>query len=297
MKKCILAYIPVLHEGYRAFFEKHANVKTLYLLDQKFLSQKFKHIYKDIRALDTKLIKKSFSAWDRFDEIEILNEKTLKKLTGKDCLVIMPNEDIMRDLATKYLGEVKTEFDAIFLRWDKHTSTKKTPINPDLTISEKEFDQKMMQLAFDESYKSADFWRHIGAVIVKDGKVLLSAHNHHVPNEQQAYVDGDPRSDYSKGVCIELSTAIHAEAGLIAEAAKKGISLKNAEIYVTTFPCPVCAKQVAYSGIKKVYFSEGYGVLDGEKILKANGVKIVRVKIEKNVSAEKKHSHVKEYKR
>lgn len=299
MKKIILAYIPVLHEGYQAFFSKHSDVKTLYLLDKNFLSKKFKQIYKDIRALDTQLIKKSLLAWERFDEIKILTEKNCQELAKENCLFIMPNEELMRELTKEYLGDLEIDqisFDAIFLRWDKHNSTQPTPVTPNLTISQKEFDQKMMHLAFEQSDKSADFWRHIGAVIVKDSKIILTAHNHHVPDEQQPYIDGDPRSDYSQGVCLELSTAIHAEANLIAEAARKGISLDGAEIYVTTFPCPVCAKQIAYSGIKKVYFNEDYGVLDGERILKAKGVEIVWVKMDKKTSArEKQYSHVKNY--
>ena len=69
-----------------------------------------------------------------------------------------------------------------------------------------------------------------------------------------------------------------AEAGMIAEAAKKGVSLEGTEMYVTDFPCPVCAKQIAYSGVKKLYYTKGYSVLDGERILKDNGVRIIQVK-------------------
>jgi dCMP deaminase len=45
-------------------------------------------------------------------------------------------------------------------------------------------------------------------------------------------------------------------------------------LYVTVFPCPPCAKLIAYSGIKNVYCGGGYGVLDGEDILKSRGVKV-----------------------
>ena len=48
-------------------------------------------------------------------------------------------------------------------------------------------------------------------------------------------------------------------------------------MYVTTFPCPTCAKLIAYSGIKKLYAGGGYAVLDGELVLKAKGVKIIFV--------------------
>ena len=88
------------------------------------------------------------------------------------------------------------------------------------------------------------------------------------------YVNGDPRNNFHKGDHIEISTAIHAEAQMIAEAARKGVSLEGADMYVTVFPCPPCAKLIAFSGIKNLYCGGGYGVLDGEAVLKSKDVKI-----------------------
>ena len=47
---------------------------------------------------------------------------------------------------------------------------------------------------------------------------------------------------------------------------------------VTDFPCPPCAKLVAYSGIKKLFYLKGYAMLDGERILKDAGVEIIKIK-------------------
>lgn len=104
-------------------------------------------------------------------------------------------------------------------------------------------------------------------------------HNKHVPTEYVTAYEGDPRASFHKGEYLKVSTAVHAEALLIAEAAKQGISLDGAELLVTTFPCPVCAKQIAYSGVKKVYFIEGYSVLDGERILKDKKIKIEKINL------------------
>jgi len=68
---------------------------------------------------------------------------------------------------------------------------------------------------------------------------------------------------------------------LIAEAAKRGISLEGTNLYVTDFPCPPCAKLIARSGITRLYFSRGYAVLDGESTLKNKGVELVFVDVEK----------------
>jgi dCMP deaminase len=132
-----------------------------------------------------------------------------------------------------------------------------------------------MRQLFKEAAKSSDMWRQVGAAILKRKKTVLIAHNHHLPSEQSHYVHGDPRNNFHKGEHIEISTAFHAEASLIAEAAKRGIQLEGLDMYVTTFPCPPCAKLIAHSGIKHLYFAEGYSVLDGEAILKGAGVELI----------------------
>jgi dCMP deaminase len=107
---------------------------------------------------------------------------------------------------------------------------------------------------------------------------VYKAHNLYVPADQTPYDEGDPRSNFTGGKHFESSLAIHAEAQLVAQAAKEGISLKGVDIYCDTFPCPPCAKQLAYSGVKRVFYRNGYSVLDGERILKSQGVEIIFVK-------------------
>ena len=60
----------------------------------------------------------------------------------------------------------------------------------------------------------------------------------------------------------------------IAKAAQMGVSLEGSTIYVTTFPCPVCAKLIVYSGIERVVFSEGYAILDAQDILNSYSITI-----------------------
>ena len=60
-------------------------------------------------------------------------------------------------------------------------------------------------------------------------------------------------------------------------AARDGVSLKGAEVYVTTFPCANCARLLTTAGITKVYYRDGYSMLDAEDIFKAAGVEIVLV--------------------
>ena len=82
---------------------------------------------------------------------------------------------------------------------------------------------------------------------------------------------------FKRGVHIELTTDAHAESRLISEAANRGISIAGADLYVTTFPCPPCAKVVAPSGIRRCYFASGYAMLDGERVLRDADIEIVFV--------------------
>jgi len=276
-KKIIVAYIPVLHEGYLRFFEKHPDAETLFLIGPDFIRD-HKQLTKDLRAIEPDVMKKVIDMLGIFSKTRVICPKDLEKQNFKKVVLIMPNEDVMREIRQKFASKIEVEFDSMFLRWDKHKSSEGQAVNADQTISKKNFDIEIMKDLKKEAEKSSDWWRRIGAAIIKNGKVMMKTYNHAVPNEQIHYVEGDPRADFSKGVNVELSTAFHCEAKLIAEAARKGISLEGTSLYVTTFPCPPCAKLVAYSGIKKLFYSDGYGVLDGERILKSQGVKIVFVK-------------------
>lgn len=276
MKKIVLAYVPVLHEGYRRFFDKYKGAKLILLGDE--IKEKFVPLVKDIRALPVDLIKKSIETWGIFSTIKVANIDYLKKVSSFKEMLVVPDEDIMHELRKQYFSKFKkVEFDTIFLRWDKHKSTAEQAVDIDQKISKEKFDKDILKLLASEAKKSSDFWRGIGAAIIKNKKVILKTHNRHVPSEHTPYVNGDPRSDFHKGINIEISTAIHAEAYLISQSAEKGIVLKGASMYVSTFPCPPCAKLIAYSGIKKLYYRGGYGVLDAESILKSRGVEIIFV--------------------
>lgn len=273
MKRIIFAYIPVIHQGYINFFEKYKDL-DLYIMGRD-VAYLYRSLEKDIRAVEPEIIKALIEKLGYFSNVEVANESDLGKL--KDYEIVMPDEDYMYIVQEKYFPDSKVQYDSVFLRWDSDNAKKKHKINPDHIVSTDEFDREMMQKAYENVEKSGDWWRQIGGLIVKNGEIILSGHNVHVPHPDMPYINGDPRASFKKGIHVELSTALHSEAQMIAESAKRGISLDGASMYVTTFPCPPCAKQVAFSGIKKLYYIEGYAMLDGESILKSQGVEIIRV--------------------
>ena len=275
MKKIVIAYVPVLHEGYRRLFENHKDAK-LFILGLDIISE-FTYLSKEIRQLDPELIKKAVQSWNLLSEVEVLDGHKLTEISKKEVQIIMPDEDIMHEMAEKYFSGKKILFDRIFLRWDKHKSMEEKPVEADQKISHQEFDREVIQKLNKEAEKSSDWWRRVASAIVKDGKILLSAHNEHLPSPHSPYADGDPRNTLHKGIGTDIATAIHSEAKLIAEAARKGLSLEGASLYVTIFPCSLCAKQVAFSGIKKIYYGGGYQMLDQETILRSKGIEIIFV--------------------
>lgn len=278
MPKILIAYIPVLHKGYLQFLQNNGDVDRVYVVSPELLAQ-FPHIRKDIRSLEPEMMKELLSFLSLGAKVELLTESMALHIVQSEVDIIMPDEDIMHELAAKYFPDSQVTYQSVFLRWDKKRTLAEKEVEASEHLSREKFDQQMMQLAYDQAAKSADWWRHVGAVLVKEGKVLLTAYNHHVPHEQQPYFDGDPRGNFKGGQQIELSTAMHAEADIICQAAKQGISTKGCTLYVSTFPCPVCAKLIAYSGITTVYFCEGYTRVDGAEVLQENKVALIKVEL------------------
>lgn len=274
--RTLVAYVPVLHEGYLRFFEKYPEPKELLLFGPDIISE-YPWLSKEIRQIHPERMKSAIEALGIFERVRILDIGVLRALAEGLFTVVVPDEDITRELVQKYLPDAEVTYDPIFLRWDKHNSIKEKPVVPEERITRDEFHRRVMGEALVEAEKSSDIWRHVGAAIVKDGNVVLLGHNAHQPSAHEPYIHGDPRNNFHKGDHIEISTGFHGEASVIAEAAKRGISLEGADMYTTVFPCPPCAKLIAHSGVKNLYCGGGYGVLDGEDILKGKEVKVIFV--------------------
>lgn len=272
MGRAVISYIPALHQGYFNFFKEQS--APIFVLGREFVLET-PRMERDIRALDPTLVAKALSAVG-FKAQVLESSKMLSDL--KLETIVMPDEDVNRNFASAYLGKVKVGFVPTFLRWDGNVASKQFKIPADRQVSVKQFDREMIRTAEQEARKSPDWWRQIGAVVIaKDGQ-RLTAHNRPLPQDDYSLgAFGDPRSNFDYGQSVELTTALHAEAALIAEAAKRGLALNGASIYVSTFPCPVCAKSLAAAGIKKVYYNQGYSLLDAEDILKAHNIELVYV--------------------
>ena len=70
--------------------------------------------------------------------------------------------------------------------------------------------------------------------------------------------------------------AVHAEQNAIIQAAKFGISLEGATIYVTHQPCVICTRMILNSGIKKVVYKNGYPDEFAVELFNKSGVELIK---------------------
>jgi len=274
-QKSLLAYIPVFHQGYDLLFQRHKDkVENLVILGDSLIDE-FTTVAKEIRALPPSRAKLIVESLNLFKRIFIFERTNIGSLSGQSFIVA--RDALTEKVVEKYLPKSPIQWDSSFLRWDEKNVLSLENVEFDRLASD-EFDQKMMLDAIIEGEKGSSWWRRVGAIIVRDGEALLRAHNIHTPSEYTNYIEGDPRDSIKAGEKNELGTALHSEQLVIASAAEKGLKLDGTSLYVTVFPCPACAKLVAYSGIKKIFFKEGHASLDGERILRFRGVEIVKIK-------------------
>jgi dCMP deaminase len=97
--------------------------------------------------------------------------------------------------------------------------------------------------------------RKVGALIVKNNQILCTGYNGppagHPHPEDLGGCERD-KLNIPSGQRLELCYCLHAEQNALLQAARHGISVDGADIYVTVFPCPICARMIANSGIQRV---------------------------------------------
>lgn len=79
---------------------------------------------------------------------------------------------------------------------------------------------------------------------------------------------------FSQGKELDFCRSLHAEENAILSNLNTTVSNNNLTMYVTTFPCMLCAKKIVNSGIKKVVFVEPYPIEEAYNLLVTNDVEI-----------------------
>ena len=143
-----------------------------------------------------------------------------------------------------------------------------------------EWDEYFMEIAVLVSRRSTCRRRSVGAVLVKDKRILATGYNG-APSGCAHCSDGDCLREKLKipsGERHELCRGLHGEQNAIVQAAFHGVSIKGGSIYVTCHPCSVCAKMLINAGITEVVIKDGYPDSMAQDFFKEAGVKVRQMK-------------------
>ena len=143
------------------------------------------------------------------------------------------------------------------------------------------WDERFMQMAETVAGWSSCFQenRHVGAVIVKDKRIVATGYNGAPAGIKSCAERGECLrrvKNIASGTMQEVCYAVHAEQNAIIQAAKLGIPLDGAVMYVTHQPCVICTRMIINSGIKKVVYKNGYPDAFALQLFSESNVEIVR---------------------
>lgn len=144
-----------------------------------------------------------------------------------------------------------------------------------------DWDNYFMNIAKQVATRSNCIKRKVGAIIVKDRRIISTGYNGTPRGIKNCNENGCPRCNAWTESGEELSECFcsHAEENAIVQAAYHGISTKDATLYVTFVPCLICAKMIINAGIKEVYYNAVYSLnKDAENLLNQAGIKLKKVK-------------------
>jgi len=147
-------------------------------------------------------------------------------------------------------------------------------------IERPDWDEYFMKMAHLVSSRSTCLRRKVGAVLVKDRRILATGYNGAPQGLPHCEETGCLRKKLKvpSGVRHEICRGLHAEQNVIIQAALHGVSIKGSTLYITCAPCSICAKMIINAGIKKVIYEDDYPDKMAEEFLKKAGVKLERYK-------------------
>ncbi len=143
------------------------------------------------------------------------------------------------------------------------------------------WDERFMQMAeviaqWASCYQAE---RKIGAVIVKDKRIMTTGYNGAPAGIKTCVERGEclrKKMGIPSGTRQELCYAVHAEQNAIIQAAKLGVSIDGATLYCTHQPCVMCTKILINAGITRVVYRHGYPDDFSLEFLREAGVTVER---------------------
>ena len=139
------------------------------------------------------------------------------------------------------------------------------------------WDEYFLEIAALVAKRSTCLRRNVGAVIVKDKRIITTGYNGAPSGLKHCEEVGCMREQMKipSGQRHELCRALHAEMNAILQAANYGMSVNGGVIYCTTSPCIICAKMIINSGINRVVVEADYPDENAKKILKDANIELI----------------------
>ena len=141
------------------------------------------------------------------------------------------------------------------------------------------WDDYFMEITKLVARRSTCMRRHVGAVIVRDRRILATGYNGAPRGLRHCSETGCLREKMNipSGQNQELCRGLHAEQNAIIQSALFGVSIENSQIYTVTQPCVVCAKMIINAGINRIVFAEAYPDPLSEELIKESGIELVNI--------------------
>ena len=111
-----------------------------------------------------------------------------------------------------------------------------------------EWDEYFMSIALLASCRSSCERLAVGSVIIKNNRLISMGYN--------GFIAGAPHVSHI--INDHEQATVHSEMNAIVDCARRGVSLENATIYVTHFPCLNCYKAITACGIKNIIYLYDY---------------------------------------
>ena len=141
-------------------------------------------------------------------------------------------------------------------------------------INRPNLDQYFMEIATVVAKRSTCLRNQVGALFVKNKRILSTGYNGAPAGLEHCDVVGCARENVESGTRHELCRAVHAEQNAIIQAARYGINITGASIYVNTQPCVVCAKMLINAGIEEIVYQNPYPDELAMSMLEEAGMKL-----------------------
>ncbi len=123
-----------------------------------------------------------------------------------------------------------------------------------------DWDSYFMEIAHIVAKRSTCKRRNVGALIVKNKRILATGYNGAPTGLRHCMEVGCLREQMKvpPGERHELCRGLHAEQNAIIQAAYHGVTINGAYLYCTHLPCSICIKMLINAGIEKVFYLDGY---------------------------------------